>query len=219
MNSRACLLLHGFTGGPFEVEPLARHLRLRGWTCLVPTLAGHGGHLEELRHTGREEWIASASAAADTLKEQYGEFDLIGFSMGGLIAAYLANRYPVRKLVLLNAAVIYFSPGRFVRNAAELIRSGKREQLRVKHETPIKAVIQFMRLVRELRPEIDHIHMPVFIAQGDCDEVVHPRSASYIYRRIRGEREMAMFPKSRHMICLGEEREALFLQVEKFLMK
>ena len=34
--------------------------------------------------------------------------------MGGLLAAYLSVRYPVRRLILLNTAVIYVSPGRML---------------------------------------------------------------------------------------------------------
>ncbi|WP_199614890.1 alpha/beta hydrolase [Paenibacillus alkalitolerans] len=219
MNPRACLLLHGFTGGPHELEPLARHLSSLGWICSVPTLAGHGGPLRSLRDIHRSEWIATAAAAADSLQERFGTFDLVGFSMGGLIAAYLSNRYPVRKLVLLNAAVTYISPRRFVQNAVRQVRSGSAEQLRVKHETPVRSVFQFMQLVRELKPEIDGIRVPTLIVQGDLDEIVHPRSARYINNRIQGEKELAVFPNSRHMICLGQEAEELFLKVERFLLK
>lgn len=217
--SRACLLIHGFTGGPYEVEPLANHLESRGFECFTPTLAGHGGRLTDLRGIHRGQWLASACAAAEAVSEKYSEFDLVGFSMGGIISAYLANRYPVRRLVLLNAAVIYLSPMRFLENAAELIRSGKTEELRPgKHETPMRAVFQFMRLVKELKPEIGLVRVPTMIVQGERDEIVHPRSADYLFQRMWTDKELHLFPNSRHMICLGPETTELFSKVERFLM-
>jgi carboxylesterase len=215
MNQRACLLLHGFTGGPYEVQPLADYLAERGWSCFVPTLPGHDGPLESLRFVTRQDWKEGAAAAASSLAERFGAFDLVGFSMGGLLAAYLANRFPVRRLVLLSAAVYYISPKRFAKNVVRTLRSGG--SLELKHKTPLPAVFEFMRLVRELAPEIAEVRVPTFIAQGDSDEIVHPRSADYIYARVQGEKERHIMPDSRHLICLDSEAQELFERVGKFL--
>ncbi len=216
---RACLLLHGFTGGPYELEPLARHLRSRGWVCSVPTLPGHGGTPGMLGKARRGDWLDAASKLARLLSERYESIDLVGFSMGGLLAAYLTNRFPIRRLVLLNAAVIYVSPARFVRNAVRQIRTGNTEKLRAKHETPLGAIIQFMRLVNEVKPEFSRVQVPTLVVQGDSDEIVHPRSAFYIHQKLKGEKELLVLPKSPHMICYGEDAEELFGKVEQFLRK
>jgi carboxylesterase len=213
---RACLLLHGFTGGPFEVKPLAEYLASRGYSCIVPTLPGHDAPLRMLHTVRRSEWLQAAEASATLLAARFGSFDLVGFSMGGLLAAHLANRYPVRRMALLNAAVFYISPVRFLRNVINQLREGRLRELRVKHDTPLGAVIEFTKLVRELKPEFARVTTPTLIAQGEQDEIVHPRSAAYIARKIKGNKEIAVFPNSRHMICLGPESQRLFSQVEHF---
>ena len=38
----AVLLLHGFTGSPWEVRPLGESLAARGFHVLAPQLPGHG---------------------------------------------------------------------------------------------------------------------------------------------------------------------------------
>ena len=48
---RGVLCLHGFTGTPFEVRPLAEALAGRGYTVLAPVLAGHCGTIDELACT------------------------------------------------------------------------------------------------------------------------------------------------------------------------
>jgi len=214
--TRACLLLHGFTGGPYEVKPLADHLTAHGWTCALPTLPGHDKPLRELHRIPFGDWIRAAEAAVDALTRTYGAVDLVGFSMGGLIAAHLANRYPIRRLALLNAAVHYVSPVRFVRNALRVLREGDRRKLQLKKETPVGAVIEFAKLVRMLKPEFGRLAVPTFIAQGEQDEVVHPRSAFYIARRVKGWKTLAVYPHSRHLICLEPDAPMLFRHVERF---
>ncbi len=217
MKTRACLLLHGFTGGPYEIEPLAKHLRELGWTCRIPTLAGHGGDLHRLGFVKRSDWIGSAEMAAGELTNLYGSFDLIGFSMSGLIAAYLANRYPVRKLILLNAAVIYISPRRLADSIRHNIRRRDFSEYVRKNGTPFSAVVQFMRLVHELKPEFAKVKIPSLVIQGGRDHVVHPGSARFIMSRLAGPKELRVYPDSRHMICSECEADEVFAAVQNFL--
>lgn len=218
LNPRCCLLMHGFTGGPYEVMPLAEHLRNQGIHCHVPTLPGHDTDLKGLGVVTWRDWLDAAASEADKLTRQFGEIDVVGFSMGGLISAYLANRFPVRRLVLLNAAVIYLSPYRFISDLAERFRCRDWDHLlRVTH-TPLPAAFQFMKLARYTRlRELPRITVPTLIAQGKKDQIVHPRSAEYIYNRIRGERKLIYFPNSRHLICMEQEAPELFAAVEHFL--
>ena len=51
-DSRGVLCLHGITGTPFEVRPLAEALGRRGCTVMAPMLAGHGGTLRDLAGSG-----------------------------------------------------------------------------------------------------------------------------------------------------------------------
>jgi carboxylesterase len=215
---KACLLIHGFTGGPFEVSPLADRLRAEGTYCRIPTLPGHGEvHPRHRSHIIWQDWVQAMEVEAKDLSMQYGAFDLVGFSMGGLIAAYIANRFPVRRLVLLNTAVIYVSPGRFLKEMNRRLQAGDWSYYTKIKGTPIRTTIQFMRLVRQLKPEISRLQLPTFIAQGQQDQIVHPASARYLEKKIAGDKVVHYFPKSRHLICLDVEAEELFDKVERFL--
>jgi carboxylesterase len=214
-----CLLFHGFTGGPYEVEPLARHLRERGQCCEVPNLPWNGDSYQQLKASHWEDWVRAAEQYAERMTSEYGTFDLVGFSMGGLLAAYLSVRYPVRRLILLNTAVIYISPGRML----EVLRNEwkyKREfSLMKAKSTPLRATWQFTRLVRHLKPELSQVSIPTLIAQSERDHVIHPQSARYIYNKLRGRREIHWHPRSNHLICHSEDASALFRQVSAFLNK
>ncbi len=95
LDGRCCLLLHGFTGGPYEVMPLAEHLREQGFHCHVPTLPGHDQGLKGLGDVTWRDWLRAAAREADRLARQFGEIEVVGFSMGGLLSAYLptASQY------------------------------------------------------------------------------------------------------------------------------
>lgn len=214
---RACLLVHGFTGGPYELAPLAEYLEQRGWHCAVPTLAGHQSPARQLKDVSYVDWIEDVVREAKRLKDEFGEFDVVGFSMGGLLAAHVANRYPVRRLVLLNAAVIYVSPGRFAKYVMEHVRERKLHVFRKARQTPLAATAQFMRLARRLRGEFARLRTPTLIVQGELDQIVHPYSAVWLSRRIEGETEVLRFSRSRHLICWDPEAERVAESVSRFL--
>ncbi|RKN84108.1 alpha/beta hydrolase [Paenibacillus ginsengarvi] len=216
MSDKVCLGLHGFTGGPFELTPLARYLENAGWTCLLPTLPGHE-RPDGLRQVRWNDWLDAAEREAQRLTERYGSFDLVGFSMGGALAAHIASRYPVRRLVLLNAAVIYASPYLLLQDFGSALQAGDWRRYMKIRRTPLRATVQFMRLVRSAKPMWKGIGAPTMIAQSGRDPVVHPHSASVLASLIPSVARVEYFPASKHLICLDREADALFARIGQFL--
>jgi carboxylesterase len=100
-NGRCVLCLHGFTGTPFEIQPVADRLSQLGYHVDAPMLAGHGGDLANLEATGWPDWLRSAEQAFDAMAissgaSASGRIAVVGFSMGGLLALRLAQRRPDR---------------------------------------------------------------------------------------------------------------------------
>src|SRR5690625_662253 len=119
-----CLIIHGYTGGPYEVEPLATYLNQQtNWEIVVPTLPGHGEMLA-LENVSHKTWLQAAEDSLEKLKEKCEEVYLIGFSMGGMIAAYLAAKFKVDKLVLLAPAGKIFSLKQLSLDVGEVITDG-----------------------------------------------------------------------------------------------
>lgn len=223
-----CLLIHGFTGSPFEVEPLGQSLKERtDWKIAVPTLPGHGEELS-LKGIKYNQWINHAETELKALLKECDSVYVIGFSMGGLIASYLASKYPVDKLVLLSAAAYYVNPKQLASDVKEMVRDtvkGKLTEnelfLRYKRkikETPMTATLQFRRLVSEIRPILKKVKVPTLIAQGESDGIVPPKSAQYLYEHIGAvEKRLIYYKNSKHLICHGDEKEQLFEEVYDFL--
>ena len=149
-----CLIIHGYTGGPYEVDPLAEFLRDNtDWHIEVPTLPGHGKELH-LKNASYKRWIQAAEKELRKLQDSFDEVYVIGFSMGGMIAAYLAAKYKIDKLVLLATSGKYLNFKQIGLDVAEVIGDGLRgtlEENKLYHHyrkklgtVPLKANIEFM---------------------------------------------------------------------------
>ncbi len=101
-KSPAILLLHGFGGSPIDMKPLADELIKRGIAFNAIILPGHGTKYEDLEHATMKEWLNASFSAYDEMKEQYGEVNVVGFSLGGALALCLAEQKEVPKTVLLS---------------------------------------------------------------------------------------------------------------------
>lgn len=99
------LLLHGFTGCTRNWEPLVPHLA-QSHTVIIVDLPGHGqtGPLSDIQSYRMETIAAELVQLMDGLG--HAQFDLLGYSMGGRLALYMAVHYPekINKLVLESAS-------------------------------------------------------------------------------------------------------------------
>jgi alpha-beta hydrolase superfamily lysophospholipase len=100
-DGRRALLLHGLTGSPIELWPLAEGLAAAGWRVELPLWPGHGTTPRALAQTPPSELVEEAR----TLGRE-GADAIVGFSMGGLLAMVAAAESPrPLRLVLLAPAV------------------------------------------------------------------------------------------------------------------
>ena len=95
-GERGVLVVHGFTGSPFEMRLLGEDLARRGFAVEGPLLAGHGARTRDLARSTWRDWVASASQALDRLRGRVGgkRVAVVGLSMGGLVTLELARTRP-----------------------------------------------------------------------------------------------------------------------------
>lgn len=223
-----CLLIHGYTGGPHELAPLIKNLKKNtNFQIEVPILPGHGETLE-LDDISYDKWLKASEESYHHLKEKVEKIYVIGFSMGGMIAAYLASKFNVDKLVLLATAGKYLSLRQLGMEVSEVIKDGLtgkldenvffqgyKKKMRV---VPIKANIEFMKLVKETKKHLKHVDTPVLIIQGKLDSMVPYQTASFLAEEMASDyKEVVLFGQSKHQICLGDDRDTLNSMVYNFL--
>lgn len=84
------VLIHGLTGGPFELNYLAKKLNKAGYTVKVPLLAGHGTSLEELKKTRWQDWYHSVKQVILDLDTEGRPLYVGGLCMGAVLAQHVA---------------------------------------------------------------------------------------------------------------------------------
>lgn len=88
-----CVLFHGIGGTPANVRVVADELVRRGYTVYAPLLAGHGTTVRAFGRSNEREWIDSAMAACERLKEEGCTAVVpIGLSLGGIVSGQVAAR-------------------------------------------------------------------------------------------------------------------------------
>lgn len=193
MRKKAILLIHGFAGSPFDYGNLANDLELfSNYKVFTYTLPGHNKLI--IDDVTREDWINKSEYQIEKLiNNGYKEIYIIGHSMGGVIASYLASKYKeVKKLVLAAPAFQYF---KFKNDKIDILESikvvpnlfkeyDKEDVIARLFKVPISTVKEFVLLVREHHNDIKSIKCPTLIIHGSKDEVVPSTSSDYVYDNI-----------------------------------
>lgn len=205
VKRQKCLVLHGFGGGVHEVASLADILEKKGFIVACPTLKGHQGDLKEFGNSTYMEWIESPEAALDELESDGSKVAVIGFSMGGLIAANLAEKHELHSVVTINTPIYYWNLPQVASNLMDDFIGKKldntRRYLQAKRNSPIPSMLQFLMLLKASKPKINGIACPVLAIQARDDDTTRIRSASYIYSHVASDRKrLRYFSEGGHVI-------------------
>jgi carboxylesterase len=244
-GARAVLCVHGFTGTPFEVRPLAEALAAQGFTVAAPLLAGHGVSIEELAVTRWPDWLASAERALLDLRGQVGgaAVGVAGFSLGGLLALRLARLHPEMIAALaVMAAPLRLSPfhASAVRAIARLPRFLRRGPLAVLPKTrgsdvvdlemrrrnpglsgmPLVGVESLMDLGEVVRGDLAEVRAPTLVVHGALDRTVPLEDSLELAGRLGAtEIERLWLPGSGHLVAIDVERRTLAEAVARFFTR
>jgi carboxylesterase len=105
-GSRSVLVLHGFTGNPSSMRPLAERLAHAGYSVELPRLPGHGTAIDDVLTTTWSDWSGHALNAYDDLAARSEAVCVVGLSMGGALTAFVAEQRPsVAGCVFINPLI------------------------------------------------------------------------------------------------------------------
>jgi carboxylesterase len=93
-DGQGVLVLHGFTGNPVSIRALTQASPAAGFSVELPRLPGHGTTIEDLMTTSWADWSSAALAAYDELAGRSERVAVVGLSMGGGLAALIAESRP-----------------------------------------------------------------------------------------------------------------------------
>jgi carboxylesterase len=241
-GDRGVLVVHGFTGSPFEMRLLGEDLAARGFAVSGVKLAGHAGTTRELAQTTWHDWYRSASDAVDALRRRCGNrrVAVVGLSMGGLLTLELARqRRDELAAIGVLAAPLWLPPQaeKFARVTARLplIRSialpkiagsdirdpiMKRRNARAQRRAgmPLPALASLVELGAHLRDKLADVTTPTLLAHSERDHTVPYECMDAIANRLgTSEYRKLTLHESFHVITLDLERDMVFAAVAEWV--
>jgi carboxylesterase len=214
------LVLHGFTGNPSSMRGVAEALAAAGFAVELPRLPGHGTSVEDMMTTSFTDWSAAAEEAYLELAGRTSSVVVVGLSMGGTLAAWVATRNPgVAGLVAINGMFEPPAPAfldllrttlgqgldRLPAIGSDIALPGVSEG--AYEAAPIQALISLMEATRELHDRLGEIRCPVLIMTSREDHVVPPSSSDVLAGSVAGPVERVPLERSYHVATLDFDRD------------
>ena len=225
---KAVLVIHGFAGGVYDEEDLINYLQLnRSFDVFSYTLPGHETNLSKV---SCEEWIDVSIEKVEWLIENgYNKIYVIGHSMGGVIASFLATKYKqIKKVVLAAPAFEYLQVKKDsinliknIKKTPEIIKTYSLEEVVSRLlKLNISAVKEFTKLVSAYQDSPKEIDVPIMILQGTNDKIVPATSATYVYENVKSKvKRLVLINGATHDIFKDKRSEEINKLVESFLLR
>ena len=221
-GAEGVLVLHGFTGNPFSMRPLAESLAKAGHSVELPLLPGHGTVVDDMVETGWEDWSTAAESAYLDLAGRCERVAVVGLSMGGTLSCWLAERHAeivgiavINPLVepptddLVVAVQSLLDAGTSVMDgigsdialpdATELSYAG----------TPVAPLLSLFDGVRGVSAGLSSIRCPVLLFSSREDHVVPPTNGDLLAASVSGPCERVWLERSFHVATLDYDREEI----------
>lgn len=194
-RERALLLLHGFSSSPAVYRRLLPSLTLYD-TVVCPALPGHGDSIAAFSQARASQWIDCVEQTCERLVNTYQSVDVMGLSLGGLLACHLSNRFPLHHLfllapalsiyanlplTLLAARVLYALGLRNIPNKAGNLLTEGHPELSYRL-LPVSQIIEILTLIRSFQFKPPTCPTDVFL--GRYDEVVRSDDIAALFAHI-----------------------------------
>jgi len=203
------MLLHGSQGTPAEMRDLGTYLHAHGVSAYCPRLK---------RTTGKEQpmsweaWVSQAQIAIEIVSACSPAAFVGGLSLGGTVALILAERSPVKGIILL-APALYPRLGVKARllQVARLVTPTVFYHFAGWNGEVLKA----MDYARKTARAID---TPVLALQAADDRHLSPRGLKFVRRHAKHkDTEIHLFEQGTHALTRGAAKTEVFDRVTKFV--
>jgi carboxylesterase len=230
-GSAGALVLHGFTGNPFSMRGVAQRLADEGLTVELPRLPGHGTTLEDLVPTRFADWAAAADEAYMELTGRCDRVAVVGLSMGGTLACWLAVRHPdIAGIAVVNPATKP-PPDDLRKMGLELLEAGMQTAPGIGSdiadpdakelsypEAPIAAALSLFEGLEDLALTLDQIHCPILLLSSRVDHVVTPDNGDLLEQSASGPVERVWLERSYHVATLDYDRQEVEERIADFVV-
>ncbi|MHB1988637.1 MAG: alpha/beta hydrolase [Acidimicrobiales bacterium] len=231
-GANGVLVLHGFTGSPQSMRPLAEAFADAGLSVDLPLLPGHGTSIEEMLATCWEDWSGAAQDAYTSLTARCDRVAVAGLSMGGTLALHLAETHgEIAGLVLVNPLVEPAAES-FCETLRAMLEQGvdqipgigsdiaQPERAEAAYEaTPVAALLSLMGATAGVAAELSSVTCPILLLSSTTDHVVPPSSGDVLVAGVSSPVERVFLDRSYHVATLDYDQAEIEQRAVQFALK
>jgi carboxylesterase len=225
------LVLHGFTGNPSSMRPLAEAVAAAGHAVECPLLPGHGTRVEDLAGTSWEDWSAAAEAALGRLRERCEVVVVAGLSMGGSLTCWLATRHhDLAGIICVNPAL---APSEDLRalvagmaEAGEELIPGIGSDVAAPGVVesaydlmPVSSLLSMFDASVAIVPELASITCPLLLCTSPQDHVVPPTDSDALAAAVSGPVERVSLDRSYHVATIDLDADVIIERSLAFIAR
>lgn len=227
----ACLLIHGFTGAPREMQEMGEHLAQNGCRVLGIRLFGHATQPADMNRARWQDWVANVEDGWYLLGGEQSRPFLIGLSMGGALALLAASRLPTAGVIAMSTP--YRLPPdprlpllRWLHPVYPFAPKGKPDWVDLSrqhdHVTypvyPTRALLELEKLLAEMRAALPQVTAPTLLMHAREDQGVAPANMDEIHTRLGSEDKTALLiENSGHVLTRDAARAEVFRLATAFI--
>ena len=227
------LTLHGFTGVKEELDALVTALKEEGFETRNPMIPGHGTRPEDMLKYSWKDWAQTAIDNYLDLRKTCDLVFVVGHSMGGTNALFLAEH------ALELDGIVTLAPSLFIRDwRTKFIpivkrimkwQHGKLTDIKDPSQVdrhvaydrfPIKSAVDLFEFQNEVRRQLWLIRQPLLSIHSKLDKIVDPRDTEYLLASINSEiKEVFWLTKSGHNFLLDYESDVAVEKTIDFIKR
>lgn len=232
IGSMGVLVIHGFTGNPTSMRPLAELVAASGFSVELPRLPGHGTSLEDMMETTWTDWSGAVLDAFDELAQRCEGVGVVGLSMGGGLAAFVAESRPsVAGCVMINPLVkppvheMEEGLDQLLDAGIETIDSiGSDIKKDGVHElsypaTPLRCTKSLFGALHSVESNLKSVTAPILLLSSREDHVVTSDNGDAVVENCSGPVERVWLENSFHVATMDNDREFVESATLAFLSK
>lgn len=206
---KAVLIIHGFTGSLYENEYLMNYLELDStYDVYARTLPGHDH--DRFNDAKVSDWLEFVDhEVIKLINYGYRNIYVVGHSMGGILATYVAGKHKeIKKLVLINAAFDYLN---FKQNKNDLQEKDLKKYSHLWQKALRTSPLmfnEFRKLVKKSKSYLPIVNCPTLILRSMRDEIIPYNVGDEIYDKINSkEKYLTDIKDASHVVLNGNRKE------------
>ncbi len=230
----AAMLIHGFATNKLDFISIMPFLKKRYDAIFIDDLPGHGdnGNLNSFTVNDTLDYVNNKF---DEIKSKYEKVDVYGYSMGGVLATYLACNKCVNRVILLAPANKYVNARIFAKKIktefelmvdkdnvrSTIIRENDKKGMDVIFNDlmpryNVYTISTFISVVRVCNNSLVKNNTKTLLVRGNMDELVPDESSTYIKKYFLNLEEQ-IIPDLGHLMLKSRNYRLIINKIKKFL--